>query len=312
MASINSGLWVEKYRPKSVAHLVLPNDFKKFFRKVLADEEIPNLLLHSPTAGTGKTSIAKAIVNDLEADYIYINASSENSIDTLRNQIAGFATTMSFTGKKKIVILDEADGLTPQFQKALRAYMEEFSANCRFILTCNFLEKIIEPLRQGRTMVFDFDMAKYRDELFPQVVARIEGILKMEKIEFNHEGILKIVDKTYPSIRKAISFVQQYAETHGVVDENAVPKDHGLDLAKFLLEAKPNVTAARAFIENEGLSYTDVFHGLFRHFVPACAAPAQATITLAAYESQAGTSADPTLQIAACLYEMCKFVKREK
>lgn len=123
---IASGLWVEKYRPKSVAGLVLPKDFMKFFKKIVEDGDIPNLLLSSPTPGTGKTSIAKAIVADLNADYIYLNASSENSIDVIRNQIAGFAQTMSFNQGKKIVILDEADGLTRQFQQALRAYMEEF------------------------------------------------------------------------------------------------------------------------------------------------------------------------------------------
>lgn len=311
MSTVNCSLWVEKYRPKSVAHLVLPSDFRRFFKKVLAEKEIPNLLLFSPTPGTGKTAISKAIVNDLQADYLYINASSENSIDTLRNQIAGFAQTMSFTGQKKIVILDEADGLTPQFQKALRAYMEEFSANCRFILTCNFLEKIIQPLQQGRTMVFDFDMSKYKDDLMPQIVNRIEGILKMENVPFVHEAVVTIAEKTFPSIRKAISFVQQYAETHGTIDEAAVPKDLGLDLVKFLLETKPNITGARAFIENEGLSYSDVFHSLFKYFAPVSSSPANVTIILADYEAQCGISADPTLQIAACLYKMCQFIKRQ-
>lgn len=307
---MQSSLWIEKYRPKSVAHLVLPNDFRNFFKKIMKNGEIPNLLLASPTAGTGKSSIAKAIVNDLQADYIYINASAERSIDILRDQIAGFAQTMSFSGKLKIVILDEADGLTPDFQKALRSYMEEFSSNCRFILTCNFLNKIIKPLQQGRTMVLDFDMGKYREELIPQIINRLSGILKNENVPFEEEGVKKIVEKTFPSIRKAISFTQQYAETHGAIDNNAVPADRGTEIVKFLLEPKPNVTGARSFIENEGLSYTEVFHSLFKHFVPACSSPAQATILLAGYESQAGTSSDPSLQIAACLYELCKFIKR--
>ena len=178
MAKISSNVWVERYRPKRVKDMVLPKDFMTFFKKLVdenSEDGIPNILLSSPTPGTGKTSIAKAIVNDLEADYIYINASSENSIDVLRNQIAGFATTMSFNGSRKIVILDEADGLTPQFQKALRAFIEEFDKTCRFILTCNNIGKIIDPLRQGRTMVFDFDMGKYKEELIPKICARIKG-----------------------------------------------------------------------------------------------------------------------------------------
>ena len=192
MSKISSNVWVERYRPKHVKDMILPKDFMTFFKKLVeenSEDGIPNILLSSPTPGTGKTSIAKAIVADLEADYIYINASSENSIDVLRNQIAGFATTMSFNGSRKIVILDEADGLTPQFQKALRAFIEEFDKTCRFILTCNNIGKIIEPLRQGRTMVFDFDMGKYKEELIPKICARIKGILQHESVEYTDEAI---------------------------------------------------------------------------------------------------------------------------
>lgn len=139
MAAIKSGLWVEMFRPKTVKDIVLPKEFAKYFNEIVKSGDLPNLLLCSPTPGTGKTTIAKALVHDLGAEYIYINASSENSIDIIRNQIAEFAQTMSFSGGQKVVILDEADGLTPQFQRALRAFIEEYQASCRFILTCNYL-----------------------------------------------------------------------------------------------------------------------------------------------------------------------------
>lgn len=311
MAKNLSSLWVEKFRPQSVKDMILPNDFKKFFAKIIKSGEVPNLLLSSPTPGTGKTSIAKAIVHDLEADYIYINASSENSIDVIRNQIAGFAQTMSFSASKKIVILDEADGLTPQFQKALRAYMEEFESNCRFILTCNYISKIIPALQQGRTMCFDFNMAKYKNELLPLVVARVEGILKFEKIEYEEGIVQQLVDETFPSIREAIATIQQYADTHGKVDADIIKTIQGdTRLADFLLQDKPNVTNARAYIEQAGMSYTDVFKNLFDNFVPRCGKKGQATILLAEYEYRCAFSADPSLQIAACLIELLSCVKK--
>lgn len=233
-----------------------------------------------------------------------MNASSENSIDVVRTQIAEFAQTMSFSGGMKIVILDEADGLTPQFQKALRAFMEEFQSNCRFILTCNYIAKIIPALRQGRTMCFDFNMAKYRDELMPQIVKRIEGILKFEKVEYVAEVLPKVVDAYFPSIRQVIATLQQYAETHGKIDEDILSfKDVGDDLANMILEKK-KLSDIRAYIEQQGMSYTDVFHTLFETFVPKCNKKANAIQTLAEYEYRCGFSTDTTLQIAACVCEL--------
>lgn len=245
----------------------------------------------------------------MKADYIYINASSENSIDVIRTQIAEFAQTMSFAGGLKIVILDEADGLSPQFQKALRAFIEEFSTNCRFILTCNFLNKIIEPLRQGRTMVFDFNMAKYKDELIPQIIERVKGILKFKKVEFEEEAVKDIVEATFPSIREVIATVQQYAEIHGKIDSGIVSAiDVGSKLSELVFTKK--LTECRNFIENNGLSYTDVFHNLFEYFVPneKCKQKGQAIILLADYEYRCGFSSDPSLQIAACLVELFKCI----
>lgn len=284
--------------------MVLPNDFKKFFSNVLKSEEIPNLLLSSPSPGTGKTTIAKAIVHDLGAECLYLNASSENSIDVVRNQISEFAQTMSFSGGMKIVILDEADGLTPQFQKALRAFIEEFQSNCRFILTCNYIAKIIPALRQGRTMCFDFNMGKYKDELIPQIVKRVEGILKFKKIEYETDVLPKLVESYFPSIRQVIATLQQYAEIHGKIDSDILSfKDVGDDLANMILEKK-KLSDIRAYIEQQGMSYTDVCHVLFETFTPKCSKKANSITVLAEYEYRCGFSTDPTLQIAAMIVEL--------
>lgn len=204
----------------------------------------------------------------------------------------------------KIVILDEADGLTPQFQKALRAYMEEFSTNCRFILTCNYIAKIIPALRQGRTQVFDFNMAKYKDELIPQIVARVQGILKMKKVEYDAEVIQPLVEACFPSIRQVIATLQQYSEMKGRIDSEILSfKDVGDDLANMILEKK-KLSDIRQYIDQQGMSYTDVFHNLFNSFVPKCTKKANAIQTLAEYEYRCGFSTDPSLQIAAAICEL--------
>ena len=304
MAKIKSNLWVETYRPTTVADIVLPKEFKKYFNNIVKTGELPNLLLCSPVPGTGKTTLAKALVHDLGAEYIYINASSENSIDVISTQIAEFAQTMSFSGGQKVVILDEADGLTPQFQKALRAFIEEFASNCRFILTCNYLGKIIPALRQGRTQVFDFNMAKFKDELLPTIIKRITGILKFEKIEFDEDVVAPLCEAYFPSIRQIIATIQQYSQVYGKIDNGILSfKDVGDDLANMIVEKK-KLVEIRNYIEQQGMSYTDFFKNLFDRLPTKTKNPAQVILLLAEYEFRCGTSSDPSLQMAACILEL--------
>jgi len=178
-------LWVEKFRPESIKEMILPLKFKRFFNKVVKDGQLPNLLLASSTPGSGKTTLAKALCTEIDADFIYINISSESGIDTLRTTIREFASTKSFNRRPKVVILDEMDGASAQLQAGLRGFIEEFHSHCRFVMTCNYVSKIIQPLREGRIMEFDFNIsdAKTAAEIKPKQVKRLQQICKFEGIE---------------------------------------------------------------------------------------------------------------------------------
>ena len=268
--------------------------------------DLPNLLLSSTTAGTGKTSIAKALVRDLGAEYIYINASSDNGINVIRS-IEEFAQTMSFTSeaKQKVVILDEADGLSVDAQKALRAFIEKFPDACRFIMTCNFPAKIIPALHEGRTMEFEFDMQKpeYIQEFKTLTAKRIEGILKFEHIEYDPKAITALVDAKYPSVRNMIATCQKYAMMKDKIDMDIVYfKDVGEELAKLVLNKK--LTDARKYINEHGLSYSDVFKYFFTELVPQLKNKGQAILYISDYEYKCSFSADPSIQIAACIVDL--------
>ena len=303
-------LWVEKFRPKSIKDVVMPKSFHIFFDKIIKSGDVPNLLLSSSMPGTGKSTVSKALCHDLSSDYIYINASEAGGIDTLRNQIKEFAMTKSFNGKLKIVILDEADGLTPTFQAALRSFIESYASNCRFILTCNYINKIIPALREGRTMTWDFNMSKaeYKDELLSAMKARIIGILKFEKVQYDENSISKIVEALFPSMRKMIALCQKYYDTYGKIDEGIISfKNVGNELVEFIREHK--LTEARAYINSNGYSYTDVFKNLFDNLVPIMTKnKSQAIITIAQYEYQCGFSTAPDIQVAAALCELCSLI----
>ena len=206
-------LWVEKYRPKTVKNTILPNDLKKTFQQFVDQDNVPNLLL-TGRAGVGKTTIAKAMLEEIGADYIVINGSMNGNIDTLRTEISNFASSVSFTGGRKYVILDEADYLNAQStQPALRNFMEEFSKNCGFILTCNFKNRIIEPLH-SRCSVVEFKIANEdKQSIAAQFYKRVTGILETENVEFDKPTVAELVKTYFPDWRRVLNELQRYAST---------------------------------------------------------------------------------------------------
>lgn len=206
-------LWVEKYRPHTLDDVILPSETKKIFQQFVDQENIPNLLL-SGSAGVGKTTVAKAMLDMLGADYIVVNGSLSGNIDTLRNEIMNFATTVSFSEGRKYVILDEADYLNPQStQPALRNFMEEYSKNCGFILTCNFKNRIISPL-QSRCSTVDFTYTKGdAPKLAGEFFKRVCNILETEGVPYEKPVVAEIIQKFYPDWRKVLNELQKYSAT---------------------------------------------------------------------------------------------------
>jgi DNA polymerase III delta prime subunit len=210
-------LWVEKYRPKTVEDTILPADLKATFQQFVEQKNVPNLIL-TGGPGVGKTTIAKAMLEELGCTYIVINGSMNGNIDTLRNEIKNFASTVSFSGGRKYVILDEADYLNPQStQPALRNFMEEFSANCGFILTCNFLNRIIAPLH-SRCSVIQFKISNTdKPKLAARFLKRMTGILEKENVEFELAVVAQLIMKHFPDWRRVLNELQRYSAT-GKID----------------------------------------------------------------------------------------------
>ncbi len=212
-------LWVEKYRPKTIRDTILPESLKQTFQEFVSQGNIPNLLL-SGSAGCGKTTVARAMLEELGCDYIVINGSLNGNIDTLRNEIMQFASSVSLMGGRKYVILDEADYLNPNStQPALRNFMEEFSRNCGFILTCNFKNRIIEPLH-SRCSVVDFKITK-KDlpSLAAQMMKRIQHILDTEGVEYDKSAVAEVLKQHLPDWRRTINELQRYSATF-ICDRN--------------------------------------------------------------------------------------------
>ena len=210
---MNDFLWVEKYRPETVDDCILPDESKKMFKGFLEQGQIPNLLLSGP-AGIGKTTIAKALCKELGADYYVINGSDEGRfLDTVRNQAKTFASTVSLASSSvhKVIIVDEADNTTPDVQLLLRASIEEFQKNCRFIFTCNYKNKIIEPLH-SRCSVVDFHIkGKEKAQLASAFLKRINNILEQENIEFELKVVAEVIQKHFPDFRRTLNELQRYA-----------------------------------------------------------------------------------------------------
>ena len=300
-------LWVEKYRPTTLSDCILPSQLKKDFGLILKQKELQNMLL-TGTAGTGKTTVAKALCKELNLDYIIINGSEESGIDTLRNKIKQFASSVSLEGGYKVVILDEADYLNPQStQPALRGFIEEFSANCRFILTCNFKNRIIQPLH-SRCAVIEFNIPKKdMPELCKMFHLRATTILSTEGINYDTKVIAELIMKHQPDWRRVINELQRYSSS-GRIDTGILVNladDSIDDLIKFL-KVKDFRKMRQWVADNIDSEPAAIFRKLYDtmyEYVDPKSIP-QLVLTLADYQYKNAFVADHELNIVACLTEI--------
>ena len=311
----NEFLWVEKYRPKTIEDCILPTSIKKTFQDFLNKGEIPNMLLAGP-AGCGKTTVAKALCNELGVDFYVINGSDEGRfLDTVRNTAKNFASTVSLcsTAKHKVIIIDEADNTTNDVQLLLRAFIEEFSSNCRFIFTCNFKNKIIEPLH-SRCACIDFSTnSKSKPQLAAAFFKRLQEILDTEAVEFDNKVLVELINKHFPDWRRVLNECQRYS-AGGKIDTGILATFSDVkvnDLVKKLKEK--DFPEVRKWVVNNLDNDTSV---LLRRIYDACydsmvpnSIPA-AVLTLAKYQYQMAFVADQEINMLACLTELmveCEF-----
>jgi len=308
-------LWVEKYRPKNIDQCILPKNVKETFASFVEQGEIPNLLL-SGTAGVGKTTIAKALCNELGADFYVINGSDEGRfLDTVRNQAQNFAATVSLTGgaKHKILIIDEADNTTPDVQLLLRASIETFQKNCRFIFTCNFKNKIIEPLH-SRTTVIDFNVrGKSKQLLAGEFFNRCRDILTKEKVTFNNKVVAEVIQKYFPDFRRTLNELQRYASTGGIdTGILATLGDAKIDtLVDSMRDKKFN--DVKAWVQqNLDSDPASIMRNLYDNLTNVMDGPstAAAVLIIADYQYKSAFVADQEVNLLACLTQLmmeCNF-----
>jgi DNA polymerase III delta prime subunit len=306
-------LFVEKYRPQTISDCILPVEIKTTFQEMVKQHEMHNLLL-SGSAGVGKTTVARALCNDVGADYMIINCSEDGNIDTLRTKIRNFASTISISGDKKVVILDEFDYSNSQStQPALRGFIEEFANNCRFILTCNYKNKIIEPLHSRCTNITFSIPKEEKPTIALGFLQRLKYILDTENISYDEKVLGELIMKYFPDFRRVINEVQRYSVL-GTVDTGILSSLGDVQI-KTLVGAMKNkdFTEARKWvIENSDNSPQEIFRkiydGLYEHFVSSSIP--QAVLVLAEYQYKNAFVADHEINLVSCIVELmmnCEF-----
>lgn len=305
-------LWTEKYRPQTVDDCILPDRLKQPFQEYVNQKQIPNLLL-AGGAGVGKTTIAKAMCNEIGCDFMVINGSDESGIDTFRTKIKNYASSMSLTGGRKVIIIDEADYLNPNStQPALRNAIEEFASNCSFIFTCNYKNRIIEPLH-SRCAVIDFGLKNgEKAKMASAFFKRIQSILQSEKIDADEKVLAELVKKHFPDFRRVLNELQRYSQ-FGKIDTGILVQiaDISIDELSKHIVAK-DFGAIRKWVASHEIDNTTLFRKLYDTLSDTLkpSSVPQAVVILADYQYKAAFVADQEINTVACLTEImvnCEF-----
>jgi len=303
-------LFVEKYRPKTIEDCILPQALKDTFQKIVAKGELPNMMF-TGSAGVGKTTVAKALCNELNLDYMMINGSEDGNIDTLRGKIKQFASTISLQGGFKVVILDEADYLNPQStQPALRGFIEEFSNNCRFILTCNFKNRIIDPLH-SRCSIYEFNIGN-KAEMAQAFMSRLQFILDSEHIIYDNAVIAELIMKYIPDWRRIINECQRYGMS-GHIDTGILVTLSESSIAELMQDLKTkNFKKMRKWVTNnidvESAKLFRMVYDNMSNYVEPSSVP-QLVLILADYSYKDSFVADHELNVVACMTEIMSQIK---
>ena len=312
---MNNTLWVEKYRPTKIEDCILPDEIKTTFQSIVDSGEIPNLLL-TGSPGIGKTTVAKALCNQLDCDWLMINGSDEGRmIDTLRTTVVNYASTVSLSGGKKVIVIDEADYMNKDsVQPALRGVIEEFSKNCRFIFTCNFKNRII-PALHSRCSVVDFRISKdAKPALGMEMLTNVKRILNKEGVEYEESVLVQLVLKYFPDFRRVINELQKYS-LNGIIDEDILKQSSDENFNELFVALKEkDFSSMRKWvaqnIDNDHVRlYRQIYDTLNNRFekksIP------QAVLTIANYSYMSAFVADQEVNMVACLTEImmdCEFV----
>ena len=300
-------LWVERYRPTQLENYVGNEHLKAKVERYIKSNDVPHLLLYG-RAGTGKTTLAKLIVKNIECDYLYINASDENSVDTVRNKVRQFASTIGFKDMK-VIVLDECDYITPNAQAALRNLMETFSKHCRFILTCNFVERIIDPL-QSRCQVFEIIPPSKKD-----VAVHLTKVMDLESITYDNEDLKVLIDSSYPDVRKIINATQRSVVDNKVVmdRQSTIQNDYKLKVLDILKTQDKKTAFAnlrQLLADNAIRDYSDCFRLLYDNVDEFAAGNMAAVILiLARYEQSDMQVVDKEINFMAMLIELLGVIK---
>ena len=299
-------LWTEKYRPQTVSDCILPDRLKQPFQEYVNQKNIPNLLL-SGGAGVGKTTIAKAMCNEIGCDYMVINGSDESGIDVFRTKIKTYASSMSLMGGRKVIIIDEADYLNPNStQPALRNAIEEFASNCSFIFTCNFKNRIIEPLH-SRCAVVDFTLKNgEKAQMAGQFFKRIQSVLSNETVQYDDKVIAELIKKHFPDFRRIINELQRYSQ-FGKIDVGVLNQIGDVainDIVKFLKDK--DFGSIRKWVASNDIDAATLFRKLYDNLYDTLKPQSipQAVVILADYQYKNAFVADAEINTVACLTEL--------